>query len=507
MYFLNKKGFSLLELILVLGIGTSIAFIKFQDMISSQESLKAEAAGQQIKQIGEAVNGYINIRYDKIAGLTASSGNGTDPGPRTCSGNICTITYQTLINEGLLPSTYVPKNSFGSDYVIKLKRSGSGPNYIVDGLISTNASWIEGGNIRYDLLGKSMQAAGIDSGMTKSNTLISGYSNSWTYSSSDFPSLSKTGILGYRVGYNSSMYSVYLRRDGTLPMTGNLNMGGQSVYNAQDITATGNTVSGTLRSTGATTVGSTLNVAGSTTLSNTTINGTLNVNNTIASSATITGANITSQAETYTQNWFRTMGDGGIYFQKYGGGWNMTDTNTITAYGGKNIQTTAGFYGGYIKSSGNLDVNGTANIGSIVSNNIHSNANITAAGQIISGSLVSNGRTTVGEFIQLNGTATVGAGCSPNGLIGKDSTGAILSCSSGVWKSAGKVTPTIATFSITETKTTQNISGYDYCSIGIIQQDNGGPACYVENKGNKQWKLYGKADYDNSCTATCMVFN
>ena len=56
MYFLNKKGFSLLELILVLGIGTSIAFIKFQDMISSQESLKAEAAGQQIKQIGEAVN-------------------------------------------------------------------------------------------------------------------------------------------------------------------------------------------------------------------------------------------------------------------------------------------------------------------------------------------------------------------------------------------------------------------------------------------------------------------
>ncbi|EEV8377879.1 shufflon system plasmid conjugative transfer pilus tip adhesin PilV, partial [Escherichia coli] len=299
----------------------------------------------------------------------------------------------------------------------------------------------------------------------------------------------------------------YLRRDGTLPMTGNLNMGGQSVYNAQDITATGNTVSGTLRSTGATTVGSTLNVAGSTTLSNTTINGTLNVNNTIASSATITGANITSQAETYTQNWFRTMGDGGIYFQKYGGGWNMTDTNTITAYGGKNIQTTAGFYGGYIKSSGNLDVNGTANIGSIVSNNIHSNANITAAGQIISGSLVSNGRTTVGEFIQLNGTATVGAGCSPNGLIGKDSTGAILSCSSGVWKSAGKVTPTIATFSITETKTTQNISGYDYCSIGIIQQDNGGPACYVENKGNKQWKLYGKADYDNSCTATCMVFN
>ncbi|MFP2698493.1 shufflon system plasmid conjugative transfer pilus tip adhesin PilV, partial [Escherichia coli] len=37
------------------------------------------------------------------------------------------------------------------------------------------------------------------------------------------------------------------------------------------------------------------------------------------------------------------------------------------------------------------------------------------------------------EYLQLEKTATAGASCSPNGLVGRDSTGAILSCQSGVW--------------------------------------------------------------------------
>ena len=145
-----KNGFSLLELILVLGVGTTLAFLKFQDMLHDQEEVKASAAGQQIKQLGEAVNGYINIRYDKLSTLSNSTGTGTDPGPRTCttSNSVCSISYQTLINEGLLPSTYVARNSFGSDYSIQLKRSGTSPNYIIDGIIDgiivTNSSWIEG---------------------------------------------------------------------------------------------------------------------------------------------------------------------------------------------------------------------------------------------------------------------------------------------------------------------------------------------------------------------------
>ena len=419
MKILRKKGFSLLELILVLGVGAMISFIKFQDMKNEQEAIIARSVGQQIKQIGEAVNGYINIRYDKIALLSNSSGNGTDPGPRTCTGSVCEITYQTLVNEGLLPTTYSAKNSFGSDYTIQLKRSGISPNYIVDGMIMTNSSWVEGGHIRYDMLGKAMQAAGVDSGVTKSNTIINGYSNGWNYSNSSFPSISKPGTLGYRVGYNSSMYSVYLRRDGTLPMTGNLNMGNQNIINANNITAAGTITGQALKSTSNANIGGKLAVTGTTTLTGAVqVNNTLNTTGAITTSnnitgSSITGTTITSRGETYTQNWFRTLGDGGIYFQKYGGGWNMTDANTIKAYGGKNIATT-----GSISASGNITANGNIKGGSITS----------------TGQIVSNGRIIANEYLQINGIATAGAACSPNGLQGKDATGKILPCVNGVWK-------------------------------------------------------------------------
>ncbi|WP_117045864.1 prepilin-type N-terminal cleavage/methylation domain-containing protein, partial [Klebsiella pneumoniae] len=63
----NRKGFSLLELVLVLGVGSMMAFMRFQDMKKEQQTMTANAVGQQMKQIGEAVNGYINIRYDKLS--------------------------------------------------------------------------------------------------------------------------------------------------------------------------------------------------------------------------------------------------------------------------------------------------------------------------------------------------------------------------------------------------------------------------------------------------------
>lgn len=150
----NKKGFSLLELILVLGIGSMMAFMRFQDMRNDQEMVIAKAVGQQMKQIGEAVNGYINIRYDKLSTLTSSSSQSSDPGPRVCSGNSCEITYQTLVNEGLLPVSHTGTNMQKSSYKIVLKRSGIAPNFVINGLITTTSPWLEGGKYRYDLLGK-----------------------------------------------------------------------------------------------------------------------------------------------------------------------------------------------------------------------------------------------------------------------------------------------------------------------------------------------------------------
>ncbi|GKN11107.1 hypothetical protein NUKP76_54870 [Klebsiella variicola] len=239
MKIINKKGFSLLGITLVLGIGSAMTFIKFQDMKQDQEAIMANTVGAQMKQMGEAVNRYISIHFDKLSTLTSSSSQTSDPGPRTCSANGCEITYQTLVNEGLLPAGHTGVNMQKSSYKILLKRAGTTPNYVINGLIITTLPWSEGDRIRYDLLGRAMQTAGIDSGMTQSASVASDTSGQWTENQNNYSGINAAGLLAYRVGYDSSMYSVYLHRDGTLPMTGDLNMGGQSINNAKDITASG----------------------------------------------------------------------------------------------------------------------------------------------------------------------------------------------------------------------------------------------------------------------------
>lgn len=165
----NLTGFTLVELVLVISVGLMMSFFAFQQMVHKQDDKTAESVGQQLKKIGESVNSYIVTRYEPLSSLSNSTGSTSDPGPRTCSTatNSCTITIQTLINEGMLPNSYSNTNLFSSPYTIILKRSGTAPYYNINGLVTTNNAWIGAGNkIRYDLLGKAMQEAGVDSGVS-----------------------------------------------------------------------------------------------------------------------------------------------------------------------------------------------------------------------------------------------------------------------------------------------------------------------------------------------------
>lgn len=240
----NLTGFTLVELVLVISVGLMMSFFAFQQMVHKQDDKTAESVGQQLKKIGESVNSYIVTRYEPLSSLSNSTGSTSDPGPRTCSTatNSCTITIQTLINEGMLPNSYSNTNLFSSPYTIILKRSGTAPYYNINGLVTTNNAWIGAGNkIRYDLLGKAMQEAGVDSGVSRDNsTMVNGFKGTWQQLSTDFSNINKQGQLAYQVGYGAFSYSIYLRRDGTLPMTGSLNMNGNDINAAKNITATGN---------------------------------------------------------------------------------------------------------------------------------------------------------------------------------------------------------------------------------------------------------------------------
>ncbi|MDX4250684.1 shufflon system plasmid conjugative transfer pilus tip adhesin PilV [Klebsiella pneumoniae] len=442
-----KKGFSLLELILALGIGSAIALIKFQDMKVEQEDLDAKTAGEQIKQLGEAVNGYISMRYDKLSTLTSSSNQGNDPGPRTCGTSECEITYSTLVNEGLLPSSYTGTNIYKSPYKIILKREGTAPNYVINGLITTSAAWTEGSKIRYDLLGKAMQSAGVDSGITRDVNSVAGFQGQWKEQNTAFNNITRDGLLAFRVGYNSSLYAIYLRRDGTLPMTGNLNIGGNDINNVKNITASG---------TG--NFGSNVNSGGNVTAAAQVI-----AHNGYGDTITLGGDNAGNDYEirlsnggrplsiyspnaadytTVLQVWKNAriqqrLSTNGLDPNDLPSGWSGgLRTNDVYAAGTVGAGS-GGAVNAYMNSSGNIYASNDVNVGHQVnaqyvwasgnlnSNYIHSNGNINA-----------DGRLNAGEFLYINGKANVGANCSPNGLQGTDSTGLLLSCVGGKWTKA-----------------------------------------------------------------------
>ncbi|EEW3310506.1 shufflon system plasmid conjugative transfer pilus tip adhesin PilV [Escherichia coli] len=397
----TKKGFSLLELTLVLGVGTMVAFMKFQDMKNEQESIMASAVGQQMKQIGEAVNGYINIRYDKLSTLSNAAGTGTDPGPRTCSGSVCEITYQTLINEGLLPSAFTGTNANRSSYKIILKRDGTTPNYVINGLITTSNPWSEGGKTRFDLLGKAMQTAGIDSGMTKTTSIASGHSTQWSETSANFNNITSTGQLAFRVGYNSALYSVYLRRDGTLPMTGDLNLDGHNINNVAALNATGNI----------------------------TTTGDVQARDIKATGKIDADGNISAGNWMWAKNGYGdAIGFGG---DGYSGGLGRDYEIKMLSNHPLTIHSPTSSRGNDVI----LDIDGNMRVQTDISSlrNITASGNIEAAKNVKGATLESTGRATVGEFVQVNGTVSEGDSCSTNGLMGRTGNGTPMYCIDGYW--------------------------------------------------------------------------
>lgn len=501
-----KKGFSLLELTLVLGVGTMVAFMKFQDMKASQEDFTAKTAGEQIRQIGEAVNGYINLRYDKLSTLTPSSSQSNDPGPRTCNTSECEITYQTLINEGLLPVSYSGINIYKSPYKILLKRGGTAPNYVINGLVVATTAWIEGGKTRYDLLGKAMQTAGIDSGMTQSITVISGMQGQWQESSSNFSNITGSGLLGFRTGFNSTLYSIYLRRDGTLPMTGDLNMGGNNINNAKNITASGTGSFG-----GNITSGENINAAKEVIAHNgygdtITLGGDAAGNDYEIRLGTAKPLTLYSpSAGNYTTvlqvnrnaKIDQRLGLMGYDPNELPSGWGG-GLRTLDVYAAGTVGAgSGGAVNAYMNSSGNIfasnDINAGHQVnaqyvwasGNLNSNYVHSNGNIDA-----------NGRINAGEFVYINGQANIGWGCSPNGVVGRTPEGKVISCVNGVW-SGSTGSPVIRTAYASAYRFPGAVA---YCA-GSEKVVGGGGQCNTAE--GYVWLTVSRPNGDNSWYAGC----
>lgn len=464
----KQRGFTLIELIMVISLGLIISFMAFQKMIKDQEDLTASIAGQQIKQIGGAVNAYISNHYDTLSSLSNSTGSATDPGPRNCvsSTGFCTITVSTLSNEGLLPGSYSSQNIFNSGYSILIKRTGSAPYYNVSGLVTTLSPWQTAATgIRFDLLGKAMQSAGIDSGMSRNTSnRMDGYKGLWGYSSADFSNINQTGLLGFITGYGATSYSVFLRRDGTLPMTGALNMGTNDITNAKNINATGNVIAGGTGTFGGKGTfggeisakngyGDTITLGGDNVSNDYELRLGTNKPLTIYSpNAQATDTVLSVNGNTVVGNTLATnglsptdmpAGFSGIRTQDIYGNGRIKINGRIGTNGIDPNDLPPGWGGGVrtwdVLAGGTLAILGVNKRGVDVANNsgvaayINNTGNVYASGNInVDGSVTVGSRLTANELIRLTNSSTFSWGCDV-GMISRDDTGALMNCINGRW--------------------------------------------------------------------------
>lgn len=289
------------------------------------------------------------------------------------------ITVQMLRNTNYLPSGFSDTNAFGQTFIV-LARSPTA-NQLESIVITTGGESIDEIGTR-----EIAEHLGGTGGFipTINANIVMGVRGGWQIALSNFAISPGVGHTASALFFqDGALANDYLYRN-AMPgkpelnrMNTALDMGTHDVNNAANITASATV-----------TAGANINAAG-------------NVNATsVNASADVTGATARISGDTYTGNWFRSQGDNGWYNEKWGGGWYMSESNWIRAYGNKSIATS---------------------------------------GQVRAGTVVSEGRTEVGEYLQLDGLAIEGTACSDNRLIAKNAAGLTLSCQAGVWKaSAGK---------------------------------------------------------------------
>lgn len=289
------------------------------------------------------------------------------------------ITPAMLRSTNYLPTGFADTNAFGQTFVVLARKPAT--NQLESIVLTTGGQAID--EIGTREIAENLGGTG--GFIPTTNTgIVQGIRGGWQISLSNYSTNPGVGHTASALFLqDGTLANDYLYRN-AIPgkpelnqMNTALNMGANNINNAANITATGTI-----------TAGADVDASG-------------NVNATsVNASANVTGVTARMSGETYTGGWFRTQGDTGWYSEKWGGGWYMSDSSWIRAYGNKGVYT---------------------------------------AGALRGNTVTSEARTEVGEYLQLDGTATEGASCSPDGLVSRNSVG-LLTCVSGTWKASSGFT-------------------------------------------------------------------
>lgn len=274
---IKQGGFTLFELMIVLGIAMVMAVYKLQEMKYEAEENLAQYSANHIEVIGKAVESYIN---DNTSTLEANANT--------------SLTLTDLITSGDLAATTQTTNPWGSGYTIRVNRIGASAPYSYEALVATSTPYMDGGDTRLDVIGRAVEILQGKGGMTYDAATMTGLKGLWTQTNASFPGITVAGQLGYYISPSTAANydSTYLRLDGTNSMQGALNMGSNNIVAAGDIASTGLTASGTVSSASVSTgaVTATGNVSSGSISSS----GAISSGSTITATSSISGGSLNS---------------------------------------------------------------------------------------------------------------------------------------------------------------------------------------------------------------------
>lgn len=375
-------GFTLIEILLVIGVIMIMSIIKIRDINEETENMQSKMLASQIKTVADATNAFLVLKYNELSVLS-SPGVSCNTGAETCN-----ITLQNLSDEALLPPNFNNNTILGNPYEIQLKRTGFAPNYMMSGVVLTKGIKNTENTPSLVFLGKVLRDIGRDGGLNKTSGKIIGTANGWSADSALFPVLSgKTGYIGSAVGTLSGAYYVYLRRDGTLPMTGDLNMDGHNIQNVNNLTATGE-----IKTNG----------------------------NIVSGNDVISNGNISAKGNINAGNWLSAKNKAGNKVMIGGDETGDYDIVFDPTTSGNNV---VGFFSS--GSSTPFDFNFRGNLNAL-------NAKGTQQGVSMNGTTgdITASGDIKGNTLLANSTVLYGDSCDKVGAISKDSSGNPLICSS-----------------------------------------------------------------------------
>lgn len=253
----KNAGFTLIELLLVLGVIMGLSVLELQKIKNQSDQERAKLAGQELSRVHEAFKSYMHLKRYEFQRMGDASRE--DPNCVVVPGNpdVCELNLGAAFAQAQL----MPAGWAGDFNILKTTLRGyirrilpvtvTSPtvdDYNLEGIIFANDPWMEGffgANPRQDLLGVAAKEAGAFAGYSfgdsASNRGGVGLFGGWSVPYGVYPGLTNYQLMTVHQ-VQSTVLNQFVRLDGTLPMTGDLNLGDYRINNVSDMELMGSDV-------------------------------------------------------------------------------------------------------------------------------------------------------------------------------------------------------------------------------------------------------------------------